>query len=88
MSSINVAPNSALQAGLKGYQAGSETLSRSATILADTATQRNGTGQSAGLHSTAVELRSGLIQAKASAEVIEKVAGQNGILGSIIDTYA
>ena len=88
MSNLNVAHNSALQAGLMGYQAGNETLSRSMTNIADTASQRNGTGQSAGLHSAAVELSSGLLQAKASAEVIEKAADQDRILGSIIDTYA
>lgn len=88
MSSLDILSNGALQYGLSGYQAGSESLSRSAAGIADSASGRSGRGQSVSINSASVELITGALQAKASIKVIEGEVSQYGVLGSIIDTYA
>lgn len=88
MGSMDGVSNSALQHGLRSYQAGAESVNRSATFIADASSGRSGTGQSASLLSASVDIISANLQTKAGGKVIESAVRQDGILGSIIDTYA
>jgi hypothetical protein len=88
MGSIDFVSNNALQNGLKSYQAGADSLGRSATVIADVSSARSGAGHSASLLSASVELVSANLHTNAAGKVIESAVRQDGILGSIIDTYA
>lgn len=88
MSSIDVTSNNALHAGLKGYQAGADSVTRSAPMLPNTASGRNGTGQSVNFGPAVVEFASGTLQVMAAPHAIDNAVRQDDILGSIIDTYA
>ena len=84
MNNVNATSNSALQAGMQGYQAASESMTRAALQLSSDGNN----GQSKMLNVAASQMISGSLQAAASAEVIDRAAKRDGIIGSIIDTYA
>lgn len=84
MNSVNSGSNSALQAGLKGYQRASEGMSEAAAKLA----QGKANNQANTHTMAAVELASSTLQATAAAEVLDSAAKRDSIIGSIIDTYA
>jgi hypothetical protein len=88
MGSIDLVSNNALQYGLKSYKAGAESLSSSATVIADASSARSGAGHSASLLSASVDLVSAKLQTNAAGKVIESTVRHDDILGSIIDTYA
>ena len=88
MGSIDVVSNNVLQLGLDAYQAGSESLHRSATVAADLSTRNNGKGMSSSLLFASVDILSASLQTKAAGKIIESAVRHEGTLGSIIDTYA
>lgn len=88
MGSMGGVSNNALQNGLRSYQAGAESLNRSAAVIADASSGRSGAGQSANILSASVEIISANLQTKAGEKIIESAVRQDSILGSIIDTYA
>ncbi len=84
MNNVDSTSNSAMQAGMQGYQAASESMNRAAQQL----TNGGNRGEPNVLNKAAVDMMSGSLQAAASAEVIDRAAKRDGIIGSIIDTYA
>lgn len=71
---------SALYSGLQGYKNGSQSMTDASRNLA------NGSNRQAiDVNRTAVDLVSGSLQAEASAKVISSA---DGMLGTIIDTFA
>jgi hypothetical protein len=84
MNKVDGNSNSALQAGMQGLRTANESMAKAAGQFAS----GSHNGQSSVANGDAIDLVTSRLQAEASAEVIERAAKRDGIIGSIIDTYA